>query len=93
MINWKHLISFSFSAGKKAAQVSQLITRSAAFRQSSSDNSAYASDDGRQPNNMPSYKPATGTTSEEWTSDQDDLEPHNSAGKLEHEKCSELGSR
>ncbi|XP_040196374.1 breast cancer type 2 susceptibility protein isoform X2 [Rana temporaria] len=68
----------SFSAGNKEAQKSQLITRSAAFRHSSSDISADASDDGRQLKDIPSYKPATGT-SEEWTSDQDDLEPHNSA--------------
>ncbi|XP_018409532.1 PREDICTED: breast cancer type 2 susceptibility protein [Nanorana parkeri] len=99
----------SFSAREKVAQVSQVTTRShfysrsAAFQQSSSDNTADASDDGRQLNTLLSYRPATGrfvsplkvadhTSSEEQTHDQTDLEPHNGEGKLEHEKCPEFVS-
>ncbi|CAI9557237.1 unnamed protein product, partial [Staurois parvus] len=75
----------------------------AAFQQSSSGNFANASDDESQLNDMLSYRPATGTlvscfkkavhmSSEEQASDQTDLEPHNSEGKLESEKCTEFDS-
>ncbi|KAM5180567.1 breast cancer type 2 susceptibility protein [Mantella aurantiaca] len=99
----------SFSVGKKAAQESPLTTqrpsysRSAAFPQSSSDNSANVSGDGRQMNKRLNYGAATGTSvpppkralqmsSGEVTSDQTHQEPHYREDRSEHEKCAEFGS-